>query len=90
MCGAGGCAGDQRTHRAWDAIYRKRASDWGKVAVCEPLYCDLSWDAPVVRDEQFATSLGGVPATRNPGARPLDEFGRFVRVMGIPVPRFAR
>ncbi len=89
-CICGSCGGRKRTHREWDAEYRRRAREYGTFVVCKPLRCDISWSAPVVSDEQFAEALGGVPATRNPGARTLDELQRFMRVMGISIPRFAR
>jgi hypothetical protein len=85
ICGT--CGGRKRTHAEWDAEYRRRAREFGTVVVCEPLYCDLSWNARVIEGEQFKMALGEVPATRNPGARTLNEFRRLVKMIGIRIRR---
>ena len=82
-CGAdGGCG-------SWDGRYWKRARRWGTFVICEKLFCDLSWEAPVVEDADLIAVFGNVPGTRNPGGKTFDEFLDFMAVMGIDVEAFA-
>ena len=75
-CGGGGL------HR-WDATYRARAVRWGRFVVCEPLFINLSWKAPVITNEHLNKAFGHVPPTRNPGALPLQGCRRLLRLLGL-------
>jgi hypothetical protein len=81
-CGArGGCAQSERVgagdvHARWDRIYQRRARRHGRFVACEPLFVDLSWDAPVVREEDLVHAFGYLPGTRNPGAMPVESAER--------------
>jgi len=67
----------------WDRRYRIRARRWGSFAICERLWAELSWDAPVIEDDDFIAAFDSVPGTRNPGALPQDEFNDFLQLMGV-------
>jgi hypothetical protein len=74
---------DERLLRLWDGEYRKRAADWGTFAVCEPLFVDLSWGAPVVHTEDLKDAFDRVPGTQNPGTVPLERLMRLMRRLGL-------
>ena len=82
---AGGCAGDARTHRSWEAGYRARARRYPTFVVCRPLFRELSWNAPVVEDAHMIKALGHLPGTQNPGALPLEALTGLMRAVGIDV-----
>ena len=81
---ATGCGGG--IHAEWDRIYRKRARQHPQFVVCEPLYRELGWNAPMVHEEDLEYALGTLPGTRNPGGRPIKGLRRLMRRLGIPVP----
>jgi hypothetical protein len=69
----------------WDELYRERIREHGAFAVCEPLFRDLSWNAPVVSDDALVEVFGRLPPTRNPKEWPLEYWQKFQRVMRLPV-----
>lgn len=75
---------DQWTHD-WDVGYRRRARDNGRVVVCEPLWRDLSWQAPVVHESDLLAALGRIPGTRNPGVLELNLLPRLTARLRIPL-----
>jgi hypothetical protein len=81
-----GTGTDEQVHRKWDAGYRSRASRYRRVAVSDVVYCDLSWNAPVVTEDHWQRSFGGVPGTQNPGARPFWQLQALIQVLGIAAP----
>lgn len=78
-----GCTAGARLHRLWDAAYRRRARDWPAMVACEPLYRELSWQAPVVHRDHLVGAFGRVPGTQNPTAFPAVELSRLMRQLGI-------
>lgn len=83
---ASGCASDSQTHRAWEAEYRARARKFPRFVVCEPMYQNLSWTAPVVGDAELQRVFGRIPGTQNPGAMTVDDLRKLVRVLRLPAP----
>jgi hypothetical protein len=79
------CAGDWRTHSAWEREYRSRKNAYGTFVVCKVLFRDLSWQAPVVEDKHLRFAFGRIPGTQNPGALSLQELNRFVRALSVRV-----
>jgi hypothetical protein len=77
------CLGEGQTWRAWDAAYRARAKQHKTFVMCEPLFRELSWNAPVVTDEKLVDTMGSVPATQNPGAMTMDGLRAFVEAIGL-------
>ena len=59
---------------------------FGTFVVCEVLFRDLSWDAPVVQEDDFKAAIGNVPGTRNPGAMAIEACCELMEVLGIEVP----
>jgi hypothetical protein len=83
---ASSCAGAKRTFREWDASYRLRSMQFGTFVVCEVLFRELSWNAPVVEDKDFIRALGKIPGTHNPGALTLKNCRDFMVVLEIGIP----
>jgi hypothetical protein len=74
---------DDRLFRRWDAEYRRRASLYGMFLVCRPLFRDLSWDAPIVKDELLLSAFGHVPSTQNPGVLDGEAFRWLLEAVGV-------
>lgn len=74
---------DERLCRRWDGQYRLRAARHGTFVVCHVLFCDLTWDAPTVCDDDLVTAFDRIPGTRNPGTVPEDEFRFFLDLLDI-------
>jgi len=72
---------DDRLARRWNAQYQRRATKYPRFVVCQPLFRDLSWDAPVVEDRHLIAAFGRVPGTRNPGAVPQEGFERLLEIV---------
>lgn len=72
--------------RCWDGGYRRRASDFGRFVVCEPMWLALGSDAVIVHDEDLVSVLGRVPATRNPGALSMSLLPLLLHRLHIDVP----
>lgn len=70
--------------RDWDATYQDRANRYPRFVVCGALWRDLSWDAPVVREEDLRAVFRRVPGSRNPGALPLSHLTPLLDRLGIP------
>lgn len=81
----GTCLDDAQAIRRWDAEYRGRARAHKVFVVCKPLYRELSWDALVIKKDDFLESLGRVPGTQNPGAIKIGDFLLFMRHVGVSV-----
>ena len=64
----GGSCGTARLARLWDEEYQRRATLYPVFVICHQLFLDLSWDAPVVEDEDLHRAFGQIPGTQNPGA----------------------
>jgi hypothetical protein len=80
-CGSGS---EDASLLTWDAEYRARAEAHGTFLVCEPLFRDLSWGAPVVEDRHLVAAFGAVPGTQNPGALEAADFRELLRLIGVP------
>jgi hypothetical protein len=78
-----GCG--QALHREWDAGYRQRADDNGRFVVCQPLFIDLSWEAPIVDDAHLHAAFDRIPVTRNPPSLPWSGLHRLVQLLKLPV-----
>ncbi|MCC6230705.1 MAG: hypothetical protein IT432_15955 [Phycisphaerales bacterium] len=76
--------------RRWDAGYRARVRKNGRFVCCEPLWIDLSWNAPQVHEEDLVAVFGAVPGTRNPGAHDLERLLALTDRLKIRVTRPAR
>lgn len=72
--------------RAWDWSYRQRASKHPTFVICETLFKDLSWHAPIVHDEQLLRAFGRIPPTRNPGVLAPDEFMTLLELLAVSIP----
>lgn len=72
--------------RAWDRSYRQRAAAHGTFVVCEVLFRDLSWHAPIISDDHLRQTFGRLPATRNPGALTNEDFMRLLELLAIRIP----
>lgn len=68
-----GCAA-AKVVRDWDNAYKDRARVYPRFVVCEARWRDLTWNAPIVRDEDWLSVFGRVPGSRNPGALPLSHL----------------
>ena len=86
----GGVLDDAKLSRRWNGQYRLRASRFGTFVTCHALFRDLSWDAPLVGEDDLITAFGRVPGTRNPGTVPKDEFHFLLNLLDISVPPFAQ
>ncbi len=73
-------------YRRWDLGYQARIRINGTFVVCESLYCDLNWSAPVVTDRQLKTAFGKIPGTRNPGRLSIKHAQRLLSLLSIDVP----
>jgi hypothetical protein len=71
--------------RAWDGSYRVRAMKYPQFVVCESLFTDLSWSAPVINEEHFVDAFEKAPATQNPGSLPRQDFVRLLKLLGVSV-----
>jgi hypothetical protein len=86
----GGCLAGDALLRRWDAGYRARCARFGTFVVCEAMFRDLSWDAPVVEDRHLLEAFGRLPGTRNPGALPAGGLTRLMALLGIAAPLSAQ
>lgn len=77
---------EQAWQRAWDLGYRQRARKNGRFVVCDRLWAELGWDAPIVQDDDLLAVFGGRPGTRNPGALPLRHLRQLTSRLGIALP----
>ena len=81
-----GCAmSDGKLQATWDKAYRRRAERFGRVVICEPLFCSLSWDAPAVTNADLVEVFGRVPGTQNPGALPIGYLNKLARHLNLPL-----
>ena len=69
----------------WERGYQLRAQHFPRFVVCEPLYRDLSWDAPVVDEQMLVEVFGRIPPTRVPPASTIEEFTQLMVRLGISV-----
>jgi hypothetical protein len=74
---------DDRCLRRWDAEYRSRASLYPAFVICRPLFLDLSFDSPVVEDDDLLCAFGEVPRTQNPGVLAEEEFRSLLEFVGV-------
>lgn len=77
--------GPDETHHHWDVGYKARARKYGTFVVCEKLYCELTWSAPEVSDEQLVSAFGKVLSTQNPSVESISCAEQFFALMGIDV-----
>jgi hypothetical protein len=54
------------------------------MVACEPLFRDLSWDAPVVHRDDLTCAFGRVPGTQNPTSFPAGELSQLMRRLRLP------
>lgn len=76
----------ERLLRTWDREYRLRTAEFGTFIICKSMFRSLSWDAPVVNDEQLKAAFGKIPGTQNPGIVSALGFHEFMRLLGLTVP----
>jgi hypothetical protein len=69
--------------QVWDEEYQERARQYPIFVVCRPLFCDLSWNAPIVKDEHFTRAFGQPPSTQNPGALDGSAFDTFLKLVDV-------
>lgn len=69
---------DEVKRRCWDAGYLKRAKQHPIFLICNPLFIDLSMNAPVVTVESLKKHFGRVPGMRNPTSFPQEQFYNFL------------
>jgi hypothetical protein len=84
------CGDRARILRRQDAFYRRRVRRHGTFLICQPLFINIEWDAPIVEDEHLRSAFGRVPGMRTPGALPSGHVNRFLRSRGIAVRLSAR
>jgi hypothetical protein len=70
---------NEKLSRLWDAGYRRRADRYKAFVVGQPIFIDLSWEAPIITDELLKQYFGHVPGTRNPGRLPSEHFDQFLQ-----------
>jgi hypothetical protein len=70
----------------WNDQYMKRSRRCPNVAICEKLFSNLSWTAPVVSNEDFIAAFGRIPGTQNPGNLQVSQMQLLLQRLGIPVP----
>ncbi len=70
--------GDALGYQFWCDEYASRAADCGVVIVCEPLFVDLTWDAPDLTDEALVKAFGRLPSTQNPGKQRRRKANAFL------------
>ncbi len=80
----GACLQGEVLLRRWDAAYRLRSLQFGAFVVCETLFKDLSWGAPVVEDGHLREAFGRLPGTQNPGVLPAGDLRKLLDLLGIP------
>lgn len=73
------------THREWDTAYRARAMKYGAFVVCDPLFVDLSWNAPTVTEDVLVDVFGRVQPTLNPERLPMELGRQLAAQLGIEV-----
>lgn len=76
---------DAKTHRQWDRAYHDRAKLHPQMVVCKPLFVDLTWDSPIVTDDDLTIALDHVPGMQNPGRLPLQLLDRLAAQLGLSV-----
>jgi hypothetical protein len=74
-----GCAAAEQLERCYCA----RSREHGDFLACEPLYRELSFDAPVVHDSDLKHVFGKVPGTQNPAPFPVELLRRLARRLGL-------
>lgn len=77
---------DRELEHAWDASYQERADTHGRFVVCDRLWHNLGWDAPMVHRQDFDAVFGSLPGTRNPKARDSDELRKLLKRLRLDVP----
>jgi hypothetical protein len=70
---------------AWDAVYWSRAKAFGTVVACRRLFRNLTWDAPIIREDDLLASFAYLPGTRNPGALHASGFAKLFSRLKIKV-----
>jgi len=79
------CGKRRQGYRDWDRRYLVRTRKHGSFLVCEPLFIDISWSAPVVMDDDFRRALGRIPPTRNPCSHPESDVDKLLLSLGVSV-----
>lgn len=78
---------DRTLIRWWDWGYGRRARANGTFVICRRLFCELSWNAPVVDHEHMVRAFGRPRVqTRNPERIPSNQFRAFLEQFGIGAP----
>jgi len=78
-------------HDTWDSAYQRRAENYPRFVICEPLFISLGWDAPKVGDTLLEDVFGKVPGTQNPGVEPIECLNDLMsrlelgQIPGVPV-----
>ena len=80
---ASGCAGDARTHKEWDLSYHARARKYPRFVICEPVFINVSWDAPEATDKLLKAVFGRIPGTQNPACFTCDKAIKLLDELGI-------
>jgi hypothetical protein len=75
---------DEELLRKWDLFYHARARSHGVFVVCNTIFRDLSWQAPIVEDQHLLDSFGKVPVMQNPGVLPMAGLNRLLNLLGLP------
>ena len=60
-------------------------NSYGTFAICRPLFSNLWWDAPVVKDYDLDHAFDHVPGTQNPGKLSGERFHRLLACLGVRV-----
>lgn len=77
---------DGLLRQVWDREYLKRVRLHPTIAICDRLYVNVSWTAPMVEDALLIEAFGKVPSTQNPGRLTDTNFRRFIDLIGLDAP----
>ena len=80
-----GCA--PKDIQQWDAVYQERAATNRRVALCEPMFCELSMPPVVTREDRAHIEGGKLLSTLSPHSLTSDQFARYFALANAPARR---
>jgi len=77
------CGKQEQGYLDWDRKYSIRVRRHGAFLVCEALFVNVSWSAPVIEDAVLLEAFGRIPPTRTPCHHPATEVNALLKGAGI-------
>jgi len=74
---------DDKFHWKWDDGYRQRSEEFPTVVVCQKLFCNTTWNSPVVHDSDLLAAFKRRTETQNPGRLNCQELQSLLNAVGI-------